>query len=112
FSLLLPKPFKFSPSSADTGVVLVLNRASGSPEFHCPVWPRHLFRCPVPRLKIHCASCGQTWSLKIAFTVYEQQAVESSPCPRCGASTLCCPDPKDRQPLELAAHARRRRAAM
>ena len=42
------------------------------------------------RLTISCASCGQAWAAAVPFSVYEQQAVESCPCPHCGAYTLCC----------------------
>ena len=61
--------------------------------------------CPVDRLTIKCASCGQAWLTAVPFSVYEQQAVESCPCPHCGAYTLCC-----REPDELA-HVSHRHAA-
>jgi hypothetical protein len=44
----------------------------------------------VERLTIKCASCGREWLAAAPFSVYEQQAVESCPCPHCGAYTLCC----------------------
>jgi hypothetical protein len=44
----------------------------------------------VDRPTINCASCGQEWLTAVPFSVYEQQAVESCPCPHCGAYTLCC----------------------
>jgi hypothetical protein len=47
----------------------------------------------VIRLTIHCVSCGQRWTLAKTFTLYEQQSVESCPCPQCGAYTLCCEEP-------------------
>ena len=43
-------------------------------------------------ITITCASCGHRWEVANAFSVYEQQAVESCPCPDCGAYTLCCGD--------------------
>ena len=49
--------------------------------------------CLVDSHTIHCASCGQAWRTAVPFSVYEQQAVESCPCPDCGAYTLCCQDP-------------------
>jgi hypothetical protein len=47
----------------------------------------------VDRHVIKCASCGQSWLAAISFSVYEQQAVESCPCPHCGAYTLCFAEP-------------------
>src|SRR5262249_52143708 len=44
----------------------------------------------VPVLRIHCASCGRAWTVAGGNSTYEQQAVESCPCPTCGAYTLCC----------------------
>jgi hypothetical protein len=49
-------------------------------------------RCPVTPNTITCASCGHRWTAANAFSAYEQQAVESCPCPDCGAYTLCCRD--------------------
>src|SRR5262245_37818000 len=46
--------------------------------------------CCVSELTIGCVSCGQCWTAGPSSSVYEQQAVESCPCPRCGAYTLCC----------------------
>ena len=48
-------------------------------------------------LTITCASCGQGWLVANTFSVYEQQAVESCPCPHCGAYTLCCQESADNQ---------------
>jgi hypothetical protein len=33
------------------------------------------------------------WSLACSFSFYEQQTLESHPCPHCGAYTLSCSDP-------------------
>jgi hypothetical protein len=44
----------------------------------------------VDRLTIKCASCGHEWLTAAPFSLYEQQAVESCPCPHCAAYTLCC----------------------
>jgi hypothetical protein len=44
----------------------------------------------VPPLTIGCVSCGRRWTASSSFSVYEQQAVESCPCPGCWAYTLCC----------------------
>lgn len=45
------------------------------------------------RLVIRCLACHKSWSLEMAFTVYEQQALEATPCPGCGAVTLACAEP-------------------
>src|SRR5205085_838177 len=37
-----------------------------------------------------CQSCGRGWSFARPRTVYERQALESCPCPRCSAYTLTC----------------------
>ncbi|HEY7156030.1 MAG TPA: hypothetical protein VH575_18850 [Gemmataceae bacterium] len=47
------------------------------------------------RLTIKCASCGREWLAAAPFSLYEQQAVESCPCPHCGAYTLCCREPSE-----------------
>jgi hypothetical protein len=52
----------------------------------------------VTELTIRCISCGQDWSVRKAFNLYEQQSVESYPCPQCGAYTLCCDAPADEGP--------------
>ena len=44
-------------------------------------------------VKIMCVSCGQGWNVASTFSLYEQQAVESCPCPECGAYTLCFREP-------------------
>jgi hypothetical protein len=58
----------------------------------------------VVRLTITCVSCGQTWTVAHTFSIYEQQAVESCPCPDCGAYTLCCHDPAEREVLGDGPH--------
>jgi hypothetical protein len=55
-------------------------------------------RCIVGRLTIKCASCGHEWMTAAAISLYEQQAVESCPCPHCGAYTLCCQEPNELLP--------------
>jgi hypothetical protein len=49
-------------------------------------------------LPITCVSCGRAWAHAAALSVYEQQAVESCPCPQCGAYTLCWQEP-DAEPV-------------
>ena len=44
---------------------------------------------------IACMSCGQQWQVANAFSVYEQQTVESCPCPHCGAYTLSVHKPEE-----------------
>jgi hypothetical protein len=57
-------------------------------------------------LTISCDSCDHLWMVASPYSVYEQQAVESCPCPACGAYTLCCPDP-DEAVAEAAPRSRR-----
>ena len=52
------------------------------------------------RLTITCVSCGQSWTVAHTFSIYEQQAVESCPCPHCGAYTLCCHDAGEHEVLD------------
>jgi hypothetical protein len=47
-------------------------------------------RCLVTRFIVSCESCGLSWMVARSFSIYEQQTIESSPCPQCGAYTLCC----------------------
>jgi MinD superfamily P-loop ATPase len=56
----------------------------------------------VSPLTISCETCGRSWAVASPYSVYEQQAVESCPCPHCGACTLCCPDPAQRTPQQRA----------
>ena len=44
------------------------------------------------RLTIVCESCERLWSPNCSLTIYEREAMESRPCPHCGAYTLCCQD--------------------
>jgi Zn finger protein HypA/HybF involved in hydrogenase expression len=48
----------------------------------------------VELVSIRCLSCEQGWTTVAAFSVYEQQAQESCPCPSCGAYTLSVADPE------------------
>lgn len=40
-----------------------------------------------------CGSCNHRWNLVGSFSEYERQAIESRPCPKCGAYTLSSPEP-------------------
>ncbi len=40
------------------------------------------------QLSVECMECGKGWSLPCGPSVYEQQALESCPCPFCGACVL------------------------
>ena len=53
---------------------------------------RPLFGCRwyVNVLTIACESCDHSWTVASGLSVFQRQAVESCPCPRCGAYTLCC----------------------
>ena len=42
------------------------------------------------RLLISCDSCKRMWLMAYGFSIYAQQALESRPCPHCGAYTLSC----------------------
>jgi hypothetical protein len=42
------------------------------------------------RTEVVCRSCQRTWTLPLTSSVYAQQALESCPCPSCGAYTLSC----------------------
>ncbi|MBY0456915.1 MAG: hypothetical protein K2V38_06230 [Gemmataceae bacterium] len=41
-----------------------------------------------------CASCALSWKRAAEPSDYEQQALESRPCPGCGAYTLRCSRPQ------------------
>jgi len=38
--------------------------------------------------RIACESCGRHWPADHELSLFEQQALESCPCPYCGAYTL------------------------
>ena len=43
---------------------------------------------PAMTSRIHCANCKFHWTMNRGSSLYEQQTVESTPCPKCGAYTL------------------------
>lgn len=43
---------------------------------------------------VTCGACGHGWPLAGNWSVYEREAIESRPCPNCGAYTLKSPEPK------------------
>ncbi|MCI0684494.1 MAG: hypothetical protein L0Y71_20470 [Gemmataceae bacterium] len=47
------------------------------------------------RLSISCDSCERLWTLPCVLSVYEQQALETRPCPHCGAYTLTVFEPQE-----------------
>ena len=49
---------------------------------------------------MECLECGRGWSLPFGPSVYEQQALESSPCPYCGACVLAVKE--EESPREAA----------
>src|SRR6266545_2526285 len=51
--------------------------------------------CFVSPLLISCESCDRHWAVATPYSLYEQQTVESCPCPHCGAYTLSCPEPAE-----------------
>ena len=50
------------------------------------------------RITISCDRCERLWSVACSLSAYEQQALESRPCPHCGACTLACHDDAPRPP--------------
>lgn len=61
---------------------------------------------------VGCASCDLTWKRAGGLTDYERQAIESRPCPACGAYTLTCTSPRPTPARrETRDAARSRRAA-
>jgi hypothetical protein len=59
----------------------------------------------VEQLSVRCLTCDHGWSMASSPSVYEQQALESCPCPNCGAYTLCCAE-EDKQEQRRPAVAR------
>ena len=57
---------------------------------------------------IRCESCACSWQMMNGATVYEQQAIESRPCPGCGAYTLSCAQANQVVPSRLALSEKRR----
>ena len=55
-----------------------------------------------------CESCEHRWNLVGHWSEYERQAIESRPCPECGAYTLSSPEPT-RQPSKRPMFNRRGR---
>lgn len=53
------------------------------------------------RIHIVCESCDRLWSVVGQLSFYERQAMEARPCPKCGAYTLTCEEPvnKEAKPL-------------
>lgn len=49
---------------------------------------------PVNAWTVTCDNCRHGWTLAGTWSEYERQAIESRPCPRCGAYTLSSPEPK------------------
>ena len=61
---------------------------------------------------VTCGSCAFVWKRTGGLSDYERQALESRPCPVCGAYTLTCSDPRPNPTLrEKRAAGRTRRAA-
>jgi hypothetical protein len=54
------------------------------------VKPFLFIRCLVIDWTIVCENCNCSWRAAATYSIYERQAMESRPCPRCGAYTLCC----------------------
>lgn len=43
-----------------------------------------------------CGSCPLNWTRGGPLADYERQAIESKPCPACGAYTLSCAEPRSK----------------
>ncbi|OWK47392.1 hypothetical protein FRUB_01091 [Fimbriiglobus ruber] len=41
-----------------------------------------------------CGSCDRSWKMTGNWSALAREAVESRPCPSCGAYTLNCPEPE------------------
>ena len=41
-------------------------------------------------MTVTCESCTNSWKLTGNWSPLVQQMIESRPCPKCGAATLCC----------------------
>lgn len=51
-----------------------------------------------------CGTCQHRWNLVGHWSEYERQAIESRPCPKCGAYHLSSPEPTrmpNRRPTSL-----------
>jgi len=54
------------------------------------------------RFQVSCACCGKAWVLESSLSEYEQQTLESRPCPDCGGYALCCYPPAENRATPLA----------
>lgn len=54
---------------------------------------------------VKCETCDHGWTRDGAWSEYERQAIESRPCPRCGAYTLASPEPAPGGKRRRAFHA-------
>src|SRR5581483_3328995 len=93
-------PLKFSPQRADHLLMPAAGTSSwqqsaaavrsGRVDFCYAGESGHI---TVERFTISCQHCERLWSVTGALSVYERQAMESCPCPHCGAYTLSYQDP-------------------
>jgi len=61
---------------------------------------------------VSCESCELAWNWVAAGgSVYEREAIESRPCPGCGAYTLTTPEPTPPMPTRWSRGATTKRAA-
>jgi len=44
----------------------------------------------VASMTVKCESCANEWKMTGNWSPLVQEAIESRPCPKCGAATLCC----------------------
>ncbi len=62
-------------------------------------------------MQVVCLGCGHTLERTGSFSLYEQQAVESSPCPACSRLTLSLREPCGDRRQELSRRRRERTTA-
>lgn len=48
--------------------------------------------------KVCCGKCQHSWTLLGNWSVYEREALESRPCPKCHSYTLSSPEPSSVKP--------------
>jgi rRNA maturation endonuclease Nob1 len=60
---------------------------------------------PTGSWTVRCQDCGHAWKLVGHWSHYEREAIESRPCPSCGAYALASPEPRPNAQPRRAFHA-------
>lgn len=60
---------------------------------------------PTGSWTVRCQECGHSWKLVGHWSHYEREAIESRPCPSCGAYALASPEPRASVKPRRAFHA-------